>query len=109
MSTTGRSGTVHPDACPAFTSTVGTMTVTQPNLMCNWTFTGPTLSGANVWVWALHSDGTLGYSPGHGLSSGAPVGIFSGWNTGNTGSGWFECRSASGELLGKSAVISITG
>jgi hypothetical protein len=96
-----------PDACWAVAFTTASFTHTAPNILGSWGVDVNYPAGSLCWIWVRKTDGTEERSKVWNLGNHNNVVIFVDWGAGDSGAGWFEARGPTGELLGKSALISI--
>jgi hypothetical protein len=107
MSFAGKTVGHKPASCWAVAFTTASFTHTAPDILASWAVDLAPPSGSLCWIWARKADGSEARNKTYNLGSHTNTLVFTGWESGDSGQGWFEARSPSGELLGKSAVLAI--
>jgi hypothetical protein len=107
MSFAGKTARHVPDSCWAVVFTTASFAHSAPNITASWGVDVNPPAGSLCWIWVRKADGTEERNKGYNLGAHNNVTVFSDWGAGDSGAGWFEARGPTGELLGKSALISI--
>jgi hypothetical protein len=108
MSATGRSGSVHPENCPAVSLDTPSFVQVGGNITVGWHCALPYPVGSKAWIWGQWSDGTLERDTSKSPATHSDYLAFTdfpvvGWNY-----GWVEARGPTGELLGATAKVAFT-